>query len=113
MNNLKRAKNARIAYITSGAVSAAVGVASLLLVNSFMDARNYVMLAIFFAISAIGFYGTVFLLFAAFDRAIAVRLIPVAEELGVDNVGAIAEVFGWREDACAKYIAKCKKWRYL
>ena len=113
MNNLKRAKNARIAYIISGAVSAAVGVASLLLVNSFMDARDYVMLAIFFAISAIGFYSTVFLLFAAFDRAIAVRLIPVAEELGTDNVKAIAEVFGWREDACAKYITKCKKWKYL
>ena len=40
-------------------------------------------------------------------------ILPVAEELGVDNVGAIAEVFGWREDACAKYIAKCKKWKYL
>ena len=35
------------------------------------------------------------------------------EELGADNVKAIAEVFGWREDACAKYVAKCKKWKYL
>jgi hypothetical protein len=113
MNNVKRANNARIAYIISGAVSAIAGVASLVLVNHFMDARSYVMLAIFFAISAIGFYATVFLLFAAFDRAIAARLIPVAEELGTDNVAAIAEVFGWRENTAAKYIAKCKKWRYL
>ena len=113
MDNLKRAKRSRILCLLLAAVSAVIGVASLVLVNSFMDARDYVMLAVFFVISAIGFYSTVFILFAAFDRAIAVRLIPVAEELGADNVTAIAEIFGWREDACKKYIAKCKKWKYL
>ena len=113
MNNLKRAKNARLLYIILGAVCAAVGVVSLIPVNHFMDAQSYLWLTVFFVISAAGFYGAVFLLFSAFDRAIAIRLIPVAEELGMDNVSAISEVFGWREDACAKYIEKCRKWKYL
>ena len=113
MDKLKKAKAARLVYIIAGAILAAVGVASLYFVNRFMDAREYILLAIFFGISAVGFYGAVFALFAAFDRAIAVRLIPIAEELGVDNVSAIAECFGWRKKVTAKYIAKCKKWRYL
>ncbi len=113
MDNLKRAKNARLAYIISGADCAAVAIASVILVNSFMHARNYPWLAVAFVISAIAFYGTVFLLFSAFDRAIAVRLIPIAEKLGPDNVTAISKVFGWREDATAKYVAKCRKWEYL
>ncbi len=99
--------------IILAALSAAIGIVSIMFVNTFADARDYVWLAVFFVISAAGFYGAVFLLFSAFDRAIAVRLIPVAEELGADNVAAIAEIFGWREDATAKYIAKCKKWKYL
>ena len=113
MDKLKRAKIARLVYIIVGAILAAVGVISLLYVDRFMDAREYNLLAIFFGISAIGFYGAVFALFAAFDRAIAVRLVPIAEELGVDNVSTIAECFGWSKKATAKYIAKCKKWRYL
>ena len=113
MDNLKRAKNARLTDLAAAAVSAVIGIASLILVNYFMDAREYVFLAIFFAISAAGFYGSVFLLFTAVDRAIAIRLIPVAKKLGTDNVSGIAESLGWREDACARYIAKCKKWRYL
>ncbi len=113
MDNLKRAKRARLAYLITGAVSAVIGVAAFIMVNHFMDVRDYLWLTVTFVISAIGFYGAVFLLFSAFDRAVAVRLIPIAEELGADNVTAISELFGWREDATAKYIAKCKKWRYL
>ena len=113
MNNLERARRARLSCIIVGAVLAALGVGSIFLVNHFMDVRDYVWLAVSFALSAVGFYGAVFLLFSAFDRAVAVRLIPIAEELGADNVTAISEVFGWREDAVAKYIAKCKKWKYL
>ncbi len=113
MDNMTRAKRARIAYLISGAVSAVIGVVAFILVNHFMDERNYLLIAITFVISAVGFYGAVFLLFSSFDRAVAMRLIPIAEEFGVDNVSTVAEVLGWREDAVAKYVAKCKKWRYL
>ena len=113
MNSLKRAKSARLTDIFAALISATIGVASLVLVNHFMDVRDYPWLAASFIVSAAGFYGAVFLLLSAIDRAIAIRLIPVAQMLGTDNVTEIAESLGWREDACAKYIAKCKKWKYL
>ena len=113
MDNLKRAKNARLAYMIAGIACAVLGIASIVLVNTFMDARSYLWLVIFFIFSAVGLYGAVFLLFSAFDRAVAVRLIPIAEELGADNVTAISEVFGWQDSTTEKYVTKCRKWEYL
>ena len=113
MDNLRKAKNARLAYIISGIDCAAVGIASIMLVSNFMSARNYPWLAVAFIISAISLYGAVFLLFSAFDRAVAVRIIPIAEKLGPDNVTAISKVFGWQDSTTEKYVAKCRKWEYL
>ena len=113
MDKLKKAKSARLIYILIGAFLAIAGAVTFSFVEQFKNAHEYKLLVIFFAISAICIYVAVFMFFAAVDRTVAVRLIPVAEELGIDSVDAIAEHFCWSKKATAKYIAKCKKWRYL
>ncbi|MBQ8689934.1 MAG: hypothetical protein IJ515_06195 [Clostridia bacterium] len=117
MTDIDKAKRARLLFLITGAVSAFVGVAALaahlLLSDRFITAKNYTPLIIILAVCAAGLYSAVFLLFSAYDRAVAVRLIAVAYEVGPDNVTEIAARMGWKESATEKFIKKCHKWGYL
>ena len=117
MKGIESAKRARLLFLVSGAVSALVGVgalaAHLLLSDRFITAKNYTPLVIILVICAAGLYSAVFLLYSAYDRAVAVKLVAIASELGQGNVAEIAERMGWKESLTEKFIKKCIKWGYL
>ena len=75
--------------------------------------ENYVAM-IPFAVAMVAFcYANVFLAFAAYDTKEALRIIPIANELGCDNIREIASRMGWRRISTRKFITKCKKHGYI
>ena len=89
--------------------------AMLLLIPAFLmfASAEYLLIIPFAVLSAACCYANVFLAFAAYDAGVAIKLIPVVNELGCDNVREIAERIGWRRISTRKFINKCIKHGYI
>ena len=90
-------------------------VAVLLLIPLYFmfSSSNYIAMIPFGVISIISFYANVFFAFAAYDLKVMLRVIPIIDEFGSENVSSIAERIGWRQIATEKFIKKCKKHGYI
>ena len=65
------------------------------------------------AVSAVGYYLFVFMLFAFLNARTAVRFVEIAKELGTDRLEDISDKLGWKLTATEKFMKKCKKCGYI
>ena len=108
----KAIKNKKF-FLIMGIISSFVAISSAIISWILVGAEAYIPLIPLFAVSAYGFYSAPFYFFYAHDAKEVIRLIPVIEKHGIDNIRSIAADMGWRRNVTRAFIKKSKKRGYI
>ncbi len=100
-------------YVILSFVTFALAILFLIPTFIMYSLANYLAIIPFISVSMILCYVNVFVAFAAYDAGVAVKIIPVINELGHDNIRDIAKRIGWRRISTRKFIKKCMKHGYI
>ena len=113
MFDLGKIKKAKLIYTVISAVSAILMLVFIILTEVFLNGESYVAMFIMLALAMIFCYVAIFTAFSAYDRGVALRLVPVVREIGIDNISEVAWKMSWKPVAAEKFIKKCRKWGYI
>ena len=113
MYDVQKINKARRIYIAISASAALLMVAFIVLTEVFLSSNNYVTMFIMLAFAAIFCYTCVFSAFSAYERAFAIVFISVLYEVGMNNVDEVAVRMSWKPKSVEKFMAKCRKWKYI
>ena len=113
MYDVQKINKVRRIYIAISASAALLMVAFIVLTEVFLTSNNYVAMFIMLAFAAIFCYVCVFSAFSAYERALAIAFVSVLREVGMNNVDELAARMSWKPQAVEKFMAKCRRWKYI